>query len=202
MDNQKLFGLIEDAICQGSVDEEMILLYARVRNLPPPEFEELELFLHSCKCGKKKSVKECPESGKNMTINFDTVVHRCLGRKKKCAELVSHGVFDKLFDRWNNTVRDQFGGWEDKNVLVEGEVYNHDHKSDKYNLLLKNVKLRIGKNERDVPKIWATVDASEYLPAKKAKLKIGSKVSLVGLIEWDDHLHFYHLGDVTDLKIL
>jgi hypothetical protein len=98
-------------------------------------------------------------------------------------------------------VRDQFGGWEDKDVTVEGDVYNHDQKADKYNLLLKKVTLRIGDKERDVPKIWATVDASEYLPVKRSKLDVGDKVSLVGYIEWDDKLHFYHLTDVTDLKV-
>jgi hypothetical protein len=200
MDDAKLFSLIEDAILQGSIDEEMILLYARVRNLPPDEYEELEMFLGSCKCNRKKATKACPEAG-TLQLNFDTVLHKCLGRNKKCANLVSAGVFDKLFTRWQNVVRDQFGGWEDKDVTVEGDVYNHDQKADKYNLLLKKVTLRIGDKERDVPKIWATVDASEYLPAKSSKLDVGDKVSLVGYIEWDEKLHFYHLTDVTDLKV-
>jgi|GEM_PF-6860970 len=201
MDDAKLFSMVEDAILQGSVDEQMILLYARLRNLPPDEYEELEMFLGSCMCSRKKATKECPEAGPKVSLNFDTVVHKCLGRKKKCASLVSAGVFDKLFERWQNVVRGQFGGWEDKNVIVDGEVYNHDQKADKYNLELKKVKLKIGSKERDVPKIWATVDSSEYLPAKAAKLKEGDEVTLVGFIEWDDKLHFYHLTDVTDLKV-
>ena len=200
MDDAKLFSMIEDAILQGSIDEEMILLYARVRNLPPDEYEELEMFLGSCKCNRKKATKACPEAG-TIQLNFDTVLHKCLGRNKKCANLVSAGVFDKLFTRWQNVVRDQFGGWEDKDVIVEGDVYNHDQTAEKYNLLLKKVTLKIGDKERDVPKIWATVDASEYLPAKRSKLDVGDKVSLVGYIEWDDKLHFYHLTDVTDLKV-
>jgi hypothetical protein len=200
MDDAKLFSMIEDAILQGSIDEEMILLYARVRNLPPDEYEELEMFLGSCKCNRKKATKACPEAG-TIQLNFDTVLHKCLGRNKKCANLVSAGVFDKLFTRWQNVVRDQFGGWEDKDVTVEGDVYNHDQTAEKYNLLLKKVTLKIGDKERDVPKIWATVDASEYLPAKRSKLDVGDKVSLVGYIEWDDKLHFYHLTDVTDLKV-
>jgi hypothetical protein len=179
----------------------MILMYARLRNLPPDEFEELEMFLGSCKCAKKKATKDCPEGGGKMALNFDTVLHKCMGRNKKCADLVSHGVFDKLFERWQNVVRGQFGGWEDRNVLVDAEVYSHDQKADKYNLLLKKVKLKIGNKERDVPKIWATVDSSEYLPARSAKLKEGDRVALVGLVEWDEKLHFYHLTDVTDLKV-
>jgi hypothetical protein len=55
MDDTKLFSMVEDAILQGSIDEQMILLYARLRNMPPDEFEELEMFLGSCKCSKKKA---------------------------------------------------------------------------------------------------------------------------------------------------
>jgi len=200
MDDQRLFSIIEEAILQGSVDEEMILLYGKLRSLNKSEMTELGLFLRSCRCSAKKATKECPEAGV-MRLNFDTVVHKCIGRKKKCAQLVAAGVFDKLFDRWHRVVQDQFGGWEEKDVQVDGEVYTHDHKADKYNLLLKNVDLRIGDKVRRVPKIWATVDSSEYLPAKKAQLKMGDEVTLIGLIEWDDHLHYYHLNEVTDLKV-
>lgn len=201
MDDAKLFSMIEEAILQGSIDEDMILLYAKLRDMPKDEIAELELFLRSCKCGKKRATKECPEAG-TMQLHFDTVVHKCLGRKKKCADLVSSGVFDKLFERWQNVVRGQFGGWEDKNVLVEGELYSENRKASKDNLLLKKVTLRIGNMSREVPKIWATVDASEFLPSKKDRLMVGDRVSLVGLVEWDEGLHFYHLTDVTDLKVL
>jgi hypothetical protein len=201
MDDAKLFGMIEEAILQGSIDEDMILLYARLRDLPKVEINELELFLRSCKCGKKRPTKECPEAG-TMQLNFDTVVHKCLGRRKKCADLVSAGVFDRLFERWQNVVRGQFGGWEDKDVLVEGEVFSHDRKAGQNNLLLKKVTLKIGDKSREVPKIWASVDASEFLPSKKDRLMVGDRLSLVGLIEWDEGLHFYHLKDVTDLKVL
>jgi hypothetical protein len=200
MQDDELFKLVEEAIMDGSVDEEMILLYARLRNLSMAEISELETLLKSCRCSADKVTDECPEAG-SLCLNFDTVVHKCIGRKKKCAMLVSAGVFDRIFDRWHRMIKGQFGGWEDKDVLVDGEVRQHKHDGGRYNLELRKVTLRIGDEARPVPKIWATVDAGEYLDADRAHLARGDEVTLVGRIEWDDHLHFYHLTDVTDLKV-
>lgn len=200
MQDHELFELVEQAIMEGSIDEEMILLYARLRNLGQAEITELETLLGACSCKAEKVTEECPEAG-SMTLNFDTVVHKCIGRKKKCAMLVDGGKFDRLFDRWHRMVKDHFGGWEDKDMFVDGEVYSHDHGGGRHNLLLKKVTLRIGDGSREVPKLWASVDASEYLDAKRAHLSRGDEVTLVGRVEWDDHIHFYHLTDVTDLKV-
>lgn len=200
MEDHKLFELIEQAIMEGSIDEEMILYYARLRNLSMDQITELETLLKACNCKATERTDECPEAG-TIGLNFDTVVHKCIGRKKKCAYLVDTGHFDRLFERWHKMVKDHFGGWEDKDVLLEGEVFDHAHDTKRYNLLLKKVKMRIGDKERDVPKIWASVDPAEYADAKKGHLSRGDSVSLVGRVEWDDHIHFYHLTDITDLKI-
>jgi hypothetical protein len=200
MEDHKLFELIEEAIIQGSIDEEMILYYARLRNLSMDQITELETLLKACKCKSTEKTEECPEAG-TIGLNFDTVVHKCIGRKKNCKHLVDAGAFDKLFERWHRTVKDHFGGWEDKNVLLDGEVYDHTHDAKRYNLLLKKVKMRIGSEERDVPKIWASVDPAEYSEVKKEHLSRGDQVTLVGRVEWDEHIHFYHLADITDLKV-
>ena len=200
MEDDALFKMIEEAIIDGSVDEEMILLYARLRNLKISEITELETLLSSCRCKAEKVSDECPEAG-SLALSFDTVVHKCIGRKKKCAMLVAAGAFDHLFERWHATIKGHFGGWEDKDVIVDGEVRQHKHKGGNYNLELRQVTLRIGDETREVPKIWVTVDSEEYLDADRAHLARGDEVTLVGRIEWDEHLHYYHLTDITDLKV-
>ena len=51
---------------------------------------------------------------------------------------------------------------------------------------------------------WSTGPNKELLIsdiADRAHLARDDEVTLVGRIEWDDHLHYYHLIDVTDLKV-
>jgi hypothetical protein len=202
MKREDLFYLVGKAIDEGHIDDQNIILYARGMDLKDEEIEQIQALLNSSKCkGDEPEIhdEDCPKAP--VALTFDTTMRRCLGRKKKCAQLVDEGKFDQLFDKWHAAVKTHFGGWEDKDVQVDGVVKDYNHEGGKYNLLLGQVVLKIGNDEREVPKIWSTVDPSEYASAKKSHLSRGEEVTLIGRIEWDNHLHFYHLTDVTDLKV-